>query len=100
MIVLQRILWYNFVYFFLIYVFSPNDRVLRSFVIMERIPISRPLINFILWSIPRMNSQVVGLPRTWVQGWATLGSRARNAKHHGSIDLNFKLQTKNPCPSA
>ena len=87
-------------YFFLIYVFSPNDRVLCSFVIMERISISRSLINLILWTIPRMNSQVVGLSRTWVQGWATLDSRVRNAKHHGSIDLNLKLQTENPCPSA
>ena len=100
MIVLQRILWYNFVYFFLIYVFSPNDGVFCSFVIMERIPISRPLINFILWTIPRMNSQVVDLPRTWIQGWATLGSRVGNAKDQGSINLNSKLQTMNPCPSA
>ena len=37
--VLQRISWYNFVYFCLIYVFPPSDRVLWSFVIMERIPI-------------------------------------------------------------
>ena len=92
MIVLQRVLWYNFVYFVLIYVFSPNERVLRSFVIMERIPTSSPLINFILCAIPRMNSQVVGLPRTWVQGWATLGSRVGNAKDQGSINSKFLVQ--------
>ena len=50
--VLQRISWYNFVYFSLIYVLPPNDRVLCSFVITERIPTSRPLINLTLWSIP------------------------------------------------
>ena len=41
---------------------------------------------------------MVDLSRTWVQGWATLGSRVGNAKDHGSI--NSKLQTMNPCPSA
>ena len=44
--VLQRISWYNFVYFSLIYVFPPSERVLWSFVIMERIPISRPFDKF------------------------------------------------------
>ena len=50
--VLQRISWYNFVYFSLIYVLPPNDRLLCSFVITERIPTSRPLINLTLWFIP------------------------------------------------
>ena len=48
--VLQRISWHNFVYFSLIYVLPPNDRVLCSFVITERIPTSRPLVNLTLWS--------------------------------------------------
>ena len=48
--VLQRISWYNFVYFSLIYLLPPNDGVLCSFVITEQIPTSRPLINLTLWS--------------------------------------------------
>ena len=51
LIVLQRIFGYNFVHFSLIYILPPNDRVLCSFVITERIPTSRPFINLTMWSI-------------------------------------------------
>ena len=51
--VLQRISCYNFVYFSLVYVLPPNDRVLCSFVIMEGIPTSKPLINLTLWCLER-----------------------------------------------
>ena len=44
--VLQRISWSNFVYVSLVYIFAPIDRVLCSFVIKERIFISRSLTNF------------------------------------------------------
>ena len=49
--VLQRISWNNFVYVSLVYIFAPIDRVLCSFVIKERIFISRSLTNFAQRSI-------------------------------------------------
>ncbi len=52
--VLQRISWNNFVYVSFVYIFAPIDRVLCSFVIKERISISRSLTNFTQRSIKRI----------------------------------------------
>ena len=48
--VLQRISWNNFVYLFLVYIFTPIDWILCSFMVKERISIYRLFTNFAQWS--------------------------------------------------